>query len=177
MEEKIRLEIIEQYKDFLHQLYGTDESVTYDQVVFDFVTKLDEFAQQDNDNVDFDLQVNVKYRLGEMKKGRGVTKYLKGKTLNNALSGQFEVDEDATAVEVTIKPVYMTKDKTKFTSRNKNSVLFKVKIIIGNINENMATDKARKKYGVTDDDMLLPLKQAKKSKLIKFKPVTYDVEQ
>ena len=178
MSEEIKQEIIEQYKEFLNKLYGTEGTVTYEQAVRDFATKLDEFmSTNEHNDVDFDLQVNVRYRLGEMKKGKGVTKYLKGKTLATALDSEFNVDEDATAIEVSIKPVYLSKDNTKFTSRNKNTFLYKNKIIIGNINENIATDKARKKYGVKENDMLLPLKQIKKSKLLKFKPVTYEIEK
>lgn len=176
MSEAIKFEIIEQFKEFLNKLYGTEDSVNYESIVREFATKLDDFIAT-NDAVDYDLQVNVKYRLGEMKKGKGVTKYLKGKTLVNALDSEFNVDEDATAVEVSIKPIYLSKDNAKFSSRNKNTFLFKSKIVIGNINENVATDKARKKHGVKEDDMLLPLKQAKKSKLLKFKPVTYEIEK
>ena len=175
MNEEMKLNIVEDYRELLQKLYGTDETVTYESKVKEFETKLDEFISKSGD-ADFDIQVNVKYRLGQMKKGNGVTKYLKGKTLGKSLDSQFEIEEDATAIDVVVRPVYLN-NKSKYASRNKNEILFEQRIVIGNGVESRDSEKIRKKYGIREDDMFLSLRDMKKSKLLKFKPVTYNVEQ
>ena len=175
MDHSKKYDKIIQFKQFLQKLYGVDEDTSYSNIMSDFGSKLTDFVNA-NPGVDFDIQVNVKYRLGQMKKGKGVTKYLKGKNLESSLESEFEIDEDATAVDVVVRLVYIN-NNNKYTSRNKSDILFETKIIIGNYMENRATDKTRQKYGVRENDMLLTKGQVKKSKLLKLKPVTYNVEQ
>ena len=157
---------------FVDEIFGSDRVVSKEENeqldrMKTLVTKL---AQ--NPNVDYDLIVTVNYRLGPTKKGMGVTKTLR-KSLTKALAQGFKIPAEATYVEISVRPIVMVEGLDgEVVKKQYKTSFFDRKIYLGDCE--IAPEEAKKKYGLAEEDNLLPISDFAGNSILKFEETTYD---
>ena len=121
----------------------------------------------------YDFMVTLKYRVGTLKEGKGVTTTVR-KMIDKAIINGFEIPAEAIRVELAVRLVLMIKNEDgKVGKKQCDDPILNYDIFIGNSEVSFKT--ALKKYGLTSEDaMLLPLKCFKNNKILKFKKTTYE---
>lgn len=101
---KVRENIIEGYKSFYLSLYGLDSHNFEKCEEFKKFSKgVDNFLKTNFEN--FDVEISVAYRLGEVKKSGGVTKYKSAGSICNVAERGITLPENIAWFEIYAKPV------------------------------------------------------------------------
>lgn len=154
--------------DFTGALYGDDDGIltneqneALDRLV-KFVKKMDK-----NPSIKYDLVVSVAYRIGYSEKGMGVTRK-RTKSLVNAMETGFNIPTGATYVEIEVRPSI----KIEGSNKRLKEKFFETKIFLGD--SEITYEEAKKKYGLTENDQLLPIEELSDSRVLHFEEITYN---
>jgi len=112
---------------------------------------------------DYDLWVFVQYRQGKMRSKNSCIKKLDPITLINVIAEGIEIPDDATMIDIEIKPV-MKKNYNRTVSEVS---LYSVKFGLGN-GEELTLEQLKRRYGLTAKDNLYSVEDMKSGKILKF---------
>lgn len=129
----------------------------------DIVKMVDVYNKEKLD--DFDLWVFLTYRQGKMRSKNTCIKKLEPKSLVNVLAEGIEIPDDATMVEIEIKPVIRRNYDRTVSTEN----IYSVKFGLTKGEELLSEDQLKRRYKLTPKENLYSVRDmSENSKILKF---------
>ena len=155
------------YKAMVEALYGEEKDFEKDEKYLKFVSNLKEVVKASRG--DLDVEISVSYRLGQVGKTSGVTKYKKAGSICTVAQRGFSLPEDITWFEIVAKPVIKDSGLV-FTQASKKKALYSQKIVVAKDDKFEDLAEEREFYNVGDDVQVFAIEDLKENcPLINFK--------